>query len=114
MSVGFRAILLMFFFLYLYLEFYFITKALERRNVSSLQTYKIIFEFGPHPLNLLRYIIKKSGILWKDAKEKCILKDGGKPTDGLFLICEDDEGIVNKCLKVACFDVYKYERLLES
>lgn len=62
----------------------------------------------------MRYIIKKSGILWKDAKEKCILKDGGKPTDGLLLVCEDDEGIVNKCLKVAGFDVYKYERLLES
>lgn len=87
---------------------------LGRRNVSSLQTYKIIFEFGPHQLNLLRYIIKKSRILWKDAKEKCILKDGGKPTDGLLLICEDDEGIVNKCLKVAGFDVYKYERLLET
>lgn len=87
---------------------------LGRRNVSSLQTYKIIFEFGPHQLNLFRYITKKSGILWKDAKEKCILKDGGKPTDGLLLICEDDEGTVNECLKVAGFDVYKYEKLLET
>lgn len=42
------------------------------------------------------------------------LKIGGKPTDGLILICEDDEGTVNKCLKMAGFDVYKYERLEES
>lgn len=62
----------------------------------------------------MRYIIKKFRIFWKDVKEKCILKDGGKLIDGLFLICEDDEGIVNKCLKVVGFDVYKYERLLES
>lgn len=62
----------------------------------------------------MRYIIKRSGILWKDAKEKCISKDGGKPTDRLLLICEDDEDIVNECLKIAGFDVYKYDRLLES
>nr|XP_034316397.1 uncharacterized protein LOC117685919 isoform X2 [Crassostrea gigas] len=87
---------------------------LRRRNVSSLQTFKIIFEFGPHQLNLFRYITKKSGILWKDANEKWILKNGGKPTDGLILICEDDEGTVNTCLKMAGFDVYKYERLEEN
>lgn len=87
---------------------------LGRRNVSSLQTYKIIFEFGPPQLNLFRYISKKSGIIWKDAKEKCILKDGGKPTDGLLLICEDGETTINKCLKVAGFDFYQHEKLLEN
>lgn len=87
---------------------------LERRNVSGLQTYKITFEFGPPQLNLFRYITKKSGILWKDAKEKCILKDGGKPTDGLLLIFEDDESTIDECLKVAGFDVYQHEELLET
>lgn len=84
------------------------------QNISSLQTYKIIFEFGPPQLNLFRYITKKVGILWKEAKEKCNLKDGGKPTNGLLLISEDDERTVNDCLKVVGFDVYPLERLLES
>lgn len=42
------------------------------------------------------------------------MKDGGKPTNGLLLICEDDERTVNDCLKVVGFDVYQLERLLES
>lgn len=86
----------------------------RRQNVSSLQTYKIIFEFGPPQLNLFRYITKKVGILWNEAKEKCSLKDGGKPTNGLLLVCEDDERTVNDCLKIVGFDVYQLERLLES
>lgn len=54
------------------------------------------------------------GIFWKDVNEKWILKNGGKLIDGLILICEDDEGIVNMCLKMVGFDVYKYERFEES
>lgn len=84
------------------------------QHISSLQTYKIIFEFGPPQLNLFRYITKKVGILWKEAKEKCNLKDDGKPTNGLLLISEDDERTVNDCLKVVGFDVYHLERLLKT
>lgn len=94
--------------------FYLSSPRLGGQNISSLQTYKIIFEFGPPQLNLFRYITKKVGILWKEAKEKCNLKDGGKPTNGLLLISEDDERTVNDCLKVVGFDVYHLERLLES
>lgn len=94
--------------------FYLSSPRLGGQNISSLQTYKIIFEFGPPQLNLFRYITKKVGILWKEAKKKCNLKDGGKPTNGLLLISEDDERTVNDCLKVVGFDVYHLERLLES
>lgn len=87
---------------------------LGRQNVSSLHTYKIIFEFGPPQLNLFRYVTKKVGILWNEAKEKCSFKDGGKPTNGLLLICEDDERTLNDCLKVVGFDVYQLEKLLEN
>lgn len=87
---------------------------LGRQNVSSLHTYKIIFEFGPPQLNLFRYVTKKVGILWNEAKEKCSFKDGGKPTNGLLLICEDDERTLNDCLKVVGFDVYQLEKLLET
>lgn len=85
----------------------------RRQNVSSLQTYKIIFEFGPPELNLFKYISKKASILWEEAKEKCILKDSGKPTDGLLLIC-GGEGHVEDCLKIFGFDVYLQEKLFET
>lgn len=65
-------------------------------------------------MNLFRYIIKKVGIFWKEVKEKCSLKDGGKLINGLLFIFEDGERIVNDCLKVVGFDVYYFERFLES
>lgn len=65
-------------------------------------------------MNLFRYIIKKVGIFWKEVKEKCNLKDSGKLINGLLFIFEDDERIVNDCLKVVGFDVYYFERFLES
>lgn len=94
--------------------FYSSSPRLGRQNVSSLQTYKIIFEFGPPQLNLFRYITKKAGILCKEPKEKCSFKDGEASTDGLLLICENDEMNVNECLKDVGFDVYQFERLLEG
>lgn len=57
---------------------------------------------------------KKTGILCKEAKEKCSFKDGEASPDGLLLICENDEMNVNECLKVVGFDVYQFERLLEG
>lgn len=57
-------------------------------------------------MNFFRYIIKKVGIFWNEVKEKCSLKDGGKLINGLLFICEDDERILNDCLKVVGFDVY--------
>lgn len=80
---------------------YPLSPRLGRRNVSSLQTYKIIFKFGPPKLNIFSNIAMKAGILWKEAKQKCILKDCGKPTDGLLLRCGDDETNVVDCKTLA-------------
>lgn len=57
-------------------------------------------------MNFFRYVIKKVGIFWNEVKEKCSFKDGGKLINGLLFICEDDERILNDCLKVVGFDVY--------
>lgn len=115
MSVRLPFMFLMSFFCdYIYNLFNSYRPQPERKNEPSLQTYKFIFEFGPPQLNLFRYITKKAGILWKEAKEICILKASGIPTEGPLLICKDDESNVNDCLKVAGFDVYQQEKLLKS
>lgn len=85
-----------------------------RQNLSDLQIYKIVFEYGPTQLNLFRYVTKKANILWQKAQEKCILKDDGKPLDGFLLIHRDDDGNVTDCLKTYGFDVYQQEKLFEA
>lgn len=89
-----------------------------RQNLSDLQSYKIVFKYGPTQLNLFRYVIKKANILWQKAQEKCILKVGGKPLDGFLLIHRDDDidddGNVTDCLKTYGFDVYQQEKLFEG
>lgn len=79
--------------------------------MSSLQIYQITYEYGPPQLNLFRYVTKKASTLWKEAKEKCILKDEGKPTEIFYLICGEDENNVEDCLKGFGFDVYQQEKM---
>lgn len=87
---------------------------LQRRpNVSNLQTYQITFEYGPPQLNLFRYVTQKASILWRKAKEKCILKDNGKPMEGFLLMSGEDESIVRDSLKRFGFDKNKLEKMCE-
>lgn len=87
---------------------------LQRRpNVSNLQTYQITFEYGPPQLNLFRYVTQKASTLWRKAKEKCILKDNGKPMEGFLLMSGEDESIVRDSLKRFGFDKNKLEKMCE-
>lgn len=61
----------------------------------------------------MRYIAKKTIILWKEAKKKCILNDDGKPTDG-FLFISGNDGNAENCLRMFGFDVYQHGKLSES
>lgn len=81
--------------------------------MSRFQLYKIIFEYGPPQLNLFKYVTKKALILWKEAREKCILKDDGQPTDEFLLMCGEN-GNAEDCLRMFGFDVYQLEKIGES
>lgn len=81
--------------------------------LSRFQLYKIIFEYGPPQLNLFKYVTKKALILWKEAREKCILKDDGQPTDEFLLMCGEN-GNAEDCLRMFGFDVYQLEKIGET
>lgn len=92
----------------IFFPFFFI-KPTTWKTKSSLQIYKIIFEFGPSQLNLFRYITKKAGILCKEPKEKWRGINRWTTTNM--------RKWWNECkwmLKRCWFDVYQFERLLEG
>lgn len=91
--------------------FYLCSPLQKRPNVFSLQTFQITFEYGPPQLNLFRYVTKKASTLWKEAKEKCILKDEGEPIEIFHLICEQDDSNVETCLKRFGFDDYQLDKM---
>lgn len=75
-----------------------------KRTKSHLNT-------APPQLNLFRYVTKKASTLWKEAKEKCILKDEGEPIEIFHLICEQDDSNVETCLKRFGFDDYQLDKM---
>lgn len=82
--------------------------------MSILQAYRVTFEYGPPQLNLYGYVTQRASILWKKAKEICMLKDDGNPTNGFLLLCGVDEKNVEDCLKRFGFDVYQQKKMCEG
>lgn len=93
-------------------DFYSCSHGQRRLILSNFQIYKIIFEYGPPQFHLLRYVAKKTIILWKEAKKKCILKDDGQPTHA-FLFISGDNANAEDCFRMFGFGVYQHEELSE-
>lgn len=93
----------------------FIHAALDNKDLSCL-TFKFTKSYlntAHHSLTKCDTLPKKTIILWKEAKEKCILNDDGKPTDG-FLFISGNDGNAENCLRMFGFDVYQHGKLSES